>query len=117
MKQPLLSAWCKDEANLRARANMSNDLTSKRVRTVRNPDFEKALIVFVQQAESRGLTLSEDVIRAAGTKFYNQLKVPKKERQKLSNGWLDSFKAHVGLQSLQFHSEATSANVEDVNEE
>lgn len=117
MKQPLLSAWHKDEANLRACANMSNDLTSKHVRTVRNPDFEKALIVFVQQAESRGLTLSGDVIQEAGTKFYDQLKVPKEERQKLSNGWLDSFKARVGLQSLRFHGEAASANIENVEEE
>jgi hypothetical protein len=41
MKQPLLSAWLKDECNLRAHASTTTDLTSKRVQTVRHPDFER----------------------------------------------------------------------------
>ena len=117
MKQPLLSAWLKDERNLRARASTTTDLTSKRVRTVRHPDFEKALTFFVQQAESRGLVLTGDVIRAAGVKFYDQLKIPNDERSSLSNGWLDSFKQRVGLHSLRFHGEAASVNIEQVEDE
>jgi hypothetical protein len=117
MKQPLLSAWVKDEQNLRMRASMSTDLSSKRIRTVRHPEFEKALTIFVQRAESRGLILLGDVIRTAGARFYDQLDIPNDERQKLSNGWLDSFKQRVGLQALRFHGEAQSANAEQVVDE
>src|SRR5215204_6410936 len=58
ISQPRISTWLKDEANLRARANTTRELTSKRVRTVSNPDFENTLIIFVQQAKSRGMALT-----------------------------------------------------------
>lgn len=117
ISQSRVSAWLKDEGNMRARASTTRELTSKRVRTVSNPDFENALIIFVQQAESRGLALTGEVIRAAGAKFYDQLGIPVNERQKLSNGWLESFKERVGLRSFRFHGEAQSANVEHVEDE
>jgi hypothetical protein len=43
------------------------------------------------------MALTGDVIRAAGAKFYDQLSIPASERQKLSNGWLESFKERVGF--------------------
>ncbi|KAG9292419.1 hypothetical protein G9A89_015289 [Geosiphon pyriformis] len=75
------------------------DLTSKHIHTVCNPDFDKALVIFVQKAELRGMILTGD--------FYNQLDIPKNECQKLSNGWLESFEDHVELYSLYFYGLAT----------
>ena len=47
------------------------------------------LIIFVQQAKSHGmvLTVTKEVIQAAGTKFHNQLDIPVSEHQKLFNSW------------------------------
>lgn len=117
MKQPLVSAWVKREDDIREQASSVYQLTSRRIGRVRNPDFEKALTIFVQQAEVRGLTLTGDLIRAAGARFYDQLGVSKDKRQPISNGWLSCFKKRTGLRLFRFHGEASSANIRDVESE
>ncbi|KAG9290156.1 hypothetical protein G9A89_010462 [Geosiphon pyriformis] len=92
------------------------DLTSKHICTVCNPDFDKALIIFVQEAESHGIILTGDVIRAAGIKFYDQLDIPKNKHQKISNDWLESFKDRIGLHSLHFYGNASLANIEHIED-
>ncbi|KAG9299868.1 hypothetical protein G9A89_002875 [Geosiphon pyriformis] len=49
MKQPLVSAWVKDEPNLCAQANTMHDLTSKCICTICNSDFDKALIILFKR--------------------------------------------------------------------
>jgi len=102
MRQPLVSAWLKDEATIRNHANYAKDLSIKRTVAVSNTAFEQSMVIFITQAEARQMTLTG---------------VPQVERLALSDGWLAGFKRRTGLRQVCFHGEAASVDLETVGQE
>jgi hypothetical protein len=80
-------------------------------------DVEDAMQLWVSQATLAGIFLTGDILRAKWTKASEEFGVPAESRLKLSNGWLDSFKARNGLKEMKRHGEAGSASETTVEEE
>ena len=115
LKQPSLSKWISKEAEIRNQALAEKDLSVKRVRAVDNPEFEKAMSIWVDQLEENEFNgLTGEVIRQVAIKFYDKLGVPEDERLKLSDGWLEKFKARQALKFVRFHGEAGSVDAKSV---
>jgi hypothetical protein len=97
-------------AAIRERAKDLTQLTYKRPRKVQYPALESALSLWVVEMESRGVKLSGDLICGQARRFAQMLGVDDNNFLKLSNGWLDSFKARHLLKSYRFHGEAASVS-------
>jgi Tc5 transposase DNA-binding domain len=118
IKQPLVSAWVKDEAKWRDEwKNGLNVPVAKRARQTQHPEVTEMLELWVQKAMAQNVLLTGEVLRQKWTKFADLAGVPKDERLNLSDGWLTRFKARNGLKQMKQHGEAGSANPETVNKE
>lgn len=118
MKQPLVSSWVAAEEKIRAAAaKQGADLSTKKLSTVSDPEFEDWMLAFVRNAEGHGLVLTGDLIVSYGVKLYDKLNRPDAERLKLSHGWLVKFFNLHSLRHFHFHGEANSANVAQVSQE
>ena len=106
-----ISKWLSKEAELQERLTSGINPSFKRFREAKNPQFDKSLSLWVDQMESGKFNgLTGDAIREAARNVYDKLGVPEEQRLKLSNGWLESFKARNRCR----YSSTVSVNTTDV---
>ncbi|KAI7960756.1 hypothetical protein MJO28_001245 [Puccinia striiformis f. sp. tritici] len=115
-KQPLISAWVREEDAIREQAKTTSS-DSKRIRTTKFPEIEQMLDVWVTQALHSKMTLTGDIIRAKWQEFASKSGIPSSEWLSLSDGWLTSFKSRHHLKSFKKHGEAAQAEEVDVSNE
>ncbi|KAF8606158.1 CenpB-DNA-bind-domain-containing protein, partial [Ceratobasidium sp. AG-I] len=116
--QPTLSRIIRQEELIRAYvAAHPERLHHKRRPLVRLPEVEAALSQWVQQKQGRNLRLTGAVLCEKARDFCHLLHVPLEEELKFSNGWLNRFKARLGLREIIFHGEAASAPLEALADE
>ena len=76
---------------------------TKRIRSVKHPELEKALSLWLDQLEnSQFISLTEEMIREVGVRFCDQLQIPGTEGLQLSNEWFENFKQRQGLKFYRF---------------
>lgn len=103
IKQLLISSWVKDEAKWRAQwenASHENSQSAKRIRQTEHPHVSEMMQLWIIKAMNDRILLTGEVLRQKWSQFADLVGVPSDERLKLSNGWLDSFKARHGLKQL-----------------
>ena len=119
VKQPLVSAWVKDEAKWReewARTS-GRTHTAKRICQTQHPDISEMLDLWVTKAMADDLLITGEVLRQKWTKFADLAGVPEDERLNLSEGWLARFKSRNGLKQFKRHGEGGSVDPERVERE
>jgi transposase len=119
IKQPLVSAWVKEEAKWReewARADAGMHAT-KRICQTQHPDVAEMLDLWVSKAMADNLLITGEVLRQKWTTFADLAGVPEDERLSLSEGWLARFKNRNGLKQLKRHGEGGSVDPERVKRE
>ena len=118
MAQSTLCKILKVKDDLREKAALNPlVLRSKKARLVQFPDIESALSIWARQLLERGFLLSGDALRAKWRDFAVRFDVPEDEWLSLSNGWLDAFKASLGLKKFRVHGEAGSVLESSVDAE
>lgn len=116
--QPTLSRIIREEELIRAYvAAHPEPLHHKRRPLVRLPEVEAALSQWVLQKQSRNLRLNGAILCEKARDFCRLLNVPHEDELKFSNGWLNRFKARLGLHEIIFHGEAASAPIEALADE
>jgi hypothetical protein len=118
IKQPLVSAWLKEESKWRGQWDEARQHgrsgNAKRVKQVEHPDVDDMLELWVAQAMSQRVHLSGEIIREKWSRFADLTGIPGDERLALSEGWLTAFKKRCGLKEFKRHGEAESANPVDI---
>lgn len=66
---------------------------------------------------SHGILLTGEILRQKWTRFADLAGVPNDDCIKLSNGWLDRYKARRDLKEFKCHGEAASVSLEMVDRE
>ena len=118
IKQPLVSAWVKDEAKWREESAHGNGAyTAKRARQTQHPEVTEMVELWVSKAMADNLLITGEVLRQKWSKFADLAGVPMDERLNLSEGWLARFKARNGLRQFKRHGEAASADPKVVEKE
>ena len=118
MKQPLVSAWVKDEPKWREEWECNNGgCTAKRACQTQHPEVTEMMELWVSKAMAEDILLTGEVLRQKWTKFADLAGVPQDERLNLSDGWLTRFKARTGLKQFKRHGDAASADLETVKRE
>ncbi|KAJ8507985.1 hypothetical protein ONZ45_g9701 [Pleurotus djamor] len=121
LKQPIISSWLKEEEKWRARwadaEAASQSGQAKRLTQTENPEVTQALELWTAKAMGDSLQLSGQVLREKWVRFADLFGIPEDQRINLSEGWLSSFKKRCGLREFKRHSEAASANINDVKDE
>ena len=116
IKQPLVSAWVKEEAKWRD--EWSNDSgtngarTAKRARQTIHPEVTDMLDLWVSTAMEDNILITGEVLCQKWTKFADLAGVPKDDRLKLSEGWLSRYKVRAQLKEYKRHGEAASVSLE-----
>ena len=91
-------------------------LSSKRPRVVTRPDIERALVLWVQDMEQRGKTVSGPMLREKRKRFENKFQVPEAERL-LGESWVQSFCNTYKIHEIRRHGEAASVDLNAVEAE
>ena len=119
IKQPLISAWVKDEKRWREVYEQSggSQKSAKRVRQTQHPEVTEMMDLWVLKALGDGILLTGEVLRQKWSAFADMVCIPDDERLHLSNGWLTSFKERHNLKQIKCHGEAGSADEEVVKRE
>jgi hypothetical protein len=120
IKQPLVSAWVKDEAKWRndwTHSEGSGSRTAKHARQTQHPEVTEMMDLWVSKAMADNLLLTGEVLRQKWAKFADLVGIPHDERLNLSDGWLARFKARNGLKQFKRHGEAGSADAATVERE
>lgn len=119
IKQPLVSAWVKEEAKWREEWACTSGRThvAKRICQTQHPEVTEMLDLWVSRAMADNLLITGEVLRQKWTKFAELAGVPEDERLSLSEGWLARFKNRSGLKQLKRHGEAGSVDPEKVERE
>ena len=117
IKQPLVSAWVKEEERWREAWACSGARTAKRAQQTQHPEVTKMMDLWVSKAMSNNIILTGKVLRQQWTKFADLMGIPEDDRLSLSDGWLARFKARNGLKEFKRHGEAASASSETVERE
>lgn len=114
IKQPLISAWVKDETRWRGEwAHASGGAhAAKRACQTQHPDVMEMMELWVSKAMSDNLLITGEVLRQKWTRFADLAGVPNDARLNLSEGWLTHFKARNGLKEIKRHGEVASAGPE-----
>ena len=110
LKQPRISVWLKNEGVWRAEydASTGGEHTNKRIRQTQHPEVMEMLDLWVSKAMADNMLLTGEVLRQKWKKFAELVGVPDDERLKLSEGWLNRYKARNGLKGIKRHGEAAS---------
>lgn len=87
--------------------------TRKKMRSVKYPEFEKLLLKFVKTNEDKTI-FSDIVIIDKAERIKESLKIPENEL-KLSNGWLQKFKARHGIKLRTLHGESGSVDASNLH--
>ncbi|KAF9220388.1 DDE-domain-containing protein [Gyrodon lividus] len=93
-----------------------NAFSLKRPHIVTRPDIERALVLWVQQMENKGETVSGPMLQEKRSRFEEEFDVPENERLP-GDGWIASFCKAYGIQEHKRHGEAGSVDTDAVEEE
>ena len=114
LSQSTLSRWVAKEAIFKALSDSGAAPSVQRFRETKNPELERCLSIWIDQMGANKFNaLSGKIIRDMANKFYDKLQVPLEERLKLSNGWLDNFRARARLRYFRFYGEESSVKAGD----
>ncbi|KIK75163.1 hypothetical protein PAXRUDRAFT_173563 [Paxillus rubicundulus Ve08.2h10] len=115
--QSTLSRKLRERPSMEARANDNpHALSLKRPRVVTRPDVECALVLWVQDMEQRGETVSGPMLREKRKRFENKFQVPETERL-LGESWVQSFCKTYNIHEIRRHGEAASVDLNAVEVE
>jgi len=118
LKQPIISAWLKDEAKWHQQwENNKGDHSTKCARQTQHPGITEMMDLWVSQAMGDGILLTGEVLHQKWLQFADLAGVPTDERLCLSNGWLARYKARNGLKEFKRHGEASSVSEQTVKKE
>ena len=119
IKQPLVSAWVKDEAKWRGEWESSRvgARTARRMAQTQHPDVTEMLETWVTIALEDGVVLTGEVLRQKWVKFAELCGVPTDEYLTLSEGWLTRFKERMSLKERKRHGEAASVDRQTAEKE
>jgi hypothetical protein len=119
LNQGTISRWIKDSDNIREQLSQETSASSRmRKRSCANPEFEEAMRIWVENAVANPFSrLTGAAIIGVAKRFYDALEVPEPQRLSLSNGWLTKFLRRHGLRLQQYHGEAMSAPIANVEQE
>ena len=95
IKQPLVSAWLKDEVKwhtLQEETGQGGDKSAKRVCQTEHPEVDEMMYLWVLKAMGDGILLTGEVLRQKWHAFADLVGIPEDNQLKLSNRWLESFK-------------------------
>ncbi|QRV94489.1 DDE superfamily endonuclease [Ceratobasidium sp. AG-Ba] len=114
--QITVSTWLEHKDELRQRAKNPNELVFKRMRQVEYPDVDEALKAWILQKQGRNLGITGRAIRQKARDFAVLFGYPD-DFLALSNGWLSSLSARMGLRQHRYHGEAASAPIDTLADE
>jgi hypothetical protein len=119
LKQPRVSAWCKNEGKWRQEYEIgtSSGHSAKRICQTQHPEVTEMLDLWISKAMADKIILTGEVIRQKWRRFANLAGVPEDERLSLSEGWLTRYKTRNGLKNIKRHGEAASAASKIVEKE
>ena len=109
----------KDE--LRKQKDDGAESGKKRSRSVKYPELDEALMIWVSDLEHRKVSISYDLIREKGCQLRDglnaRLSIDKQLSIEFSNGWLQSFCTRHHFKMHRKHGESGSVNTELVEQE
>ena len=117
IKQPLVSAWVKQEAKWQGEWSRNEAQAAKRARQTQHPDITEMMDIWVSRALSDNVLLTGEVLRQKWTHFADLKGIPEDDRLKLSNGWLARYKVRKELKEYKRHGEAASVSLETAETE
>ncbi|KAK0481294.1 hypothetical protein IW261DRAFT_1334166 [Armillaria novae-zelandiae] len=119
IKQPLVSAWIKDEAKWREEYDRhgAHAHRMKHARQTQHPEISDMMDLWVAKAMADGILLTGEVLWQKWRVFADLKGIPEDERLELSDGWLAWFKVWNGLKNFKRHGEAGSADPQNVEAE
>ena len=85
-------------------------------REVKYSQIKIALGLWVENANSNNLAVSEILLKEKAFFFAQELNIPH-DKISFSNGWIEKFKKRNNIHSYRFHGEANSAPLEILSEE
>jgi hypothetical protein len=114
IKQPLISAWLKNEGSIRAKKKYVN-ASVKRMRMIQYPRVDELLGEWAREAIAHHVHLTDSLLREKWKELARQENIPPDDWLHLSHGWLASFKARKGLkqQRRSSLSSSTAAAADD----
>lgn len=109
-----LRRYVRDEPQIRQYLTEHVDYSNRCTRhsQVSLPQVEKALWVWIEDAERRKFLVTGELIKAKAHRIAVDMGVPPHEMIEFSDGWLTRFKGRYGLKERVFHGEAASAPIE-----
>lgn len=119
IKQPLVSAWVKNEKKWRDDMECSRDShnNAKRARQTQHPEVTEMMDLWVLTAMADRINLTSEVLRQKWSTFADMVGIPEEDRLTLSDGWLTRFKARHNLKEIKRHGDAGSAILSTVEDE
>jgi hypothetical protein len=118
LKQPLLSAWLKEEDMWRGRWADAEEHGraggAKHFKQVEHPEVDDMLALWIAKAMTQRVHLSGEIIQEKWRRFADLVGVAEEDRLTLSDGWLAALKKRCRLKEFKCHGEADSANPADI---
>ena len=107
-----LRGWLKNEGKLREACTVMDDCGQKRKRsrTAQDPQLEKAVFTWFNQARSEGTPISGPVIQAQAKKLNEGLRGEGSDFGSRT-GWLKRFKGRHGISQVTIRGEQRSADL------
>ncbi|GES83583.1 tigger transposable element-derived protein 6-like [Rhizophagus clarus] len=87
-----------------------------RHREVKYPQVEKALGLWIENANANNIPVSEMMIKEKAFYFANEFNIPR-EHILFSNGWIEKFKRRNNIRCYRLYGEANGASLETLFEE
>ena len=111
-----LRGWLKDEGKLREACTVMDDCGQKRKRsrTAQDPQLEKAVFTWFNQARSEGTPISGPVTQAQAKKLNEDLQGEGSDFG-ATTGWLKGFKGRHGISQVPIRGEQRSADLDYLN--
>jgi hypothetical protein len=95
--------------------NTQSNMSGKRVKSVKYPLMEDALIEWFRTYQDQ-VNMNGDLVKEKGAIFLNRI-YPDHDPFEFSNGWLESFKNRYGIRSFRRFGESGSVNMARVTDE
>jgi len=115
VSQVNISRWLKEQEKMESHISEGGiNPTTRRTRSVKHPELEAALTLWVQQREAKLLTIKGGLIIEKAERIAKALNV---KGLQFSDGWLTAFKERHMLQDRRRYGEAGSVKVADADAE
>ena len=110
LAESTLRGWLKDEEKLREACSVMDDCGQKRkrARTAQDPQLEKVVFTWFNQARSEGMPISGPIIQAQAKKM-NQSLHGEEQGFGATTGWLKRFKGRHGISQVTIRGKQRSA--------